>query len=403
MKANKKARENYGVSPVVGTLLMMPVVLMIMTFMIMWGNDLVDKLKKFQDMLNDMAKQVKDLDKDLRILGKNKNIVWQDNFEDVRLDNYDFKNVWHGFGTGSCQEDTSTSYSPIHSKKIIANSNNYKGIEKYFGGRSSANKIAVELAFTMDSSGYEDYKQITIKETDTTGDDMNIGIIQIYANGDLYYIDAIDRTDPANPVLNQVLIHDVGDLLADELGWHTMKLVVDFGHTKTYDPQYVSLTLNGEVFNIEHDLVDSTFVTKDEPISLCVQIESHANNLGDATSYIDNFVLRDYELSGYENQEPLTPEKPLASPTNIVVGGVVTFTVVTTDPEEDMIFYQFDWEKGGVHDYSAWYQGYQSGEKAKIDHTFMSDGTYNVRVRARDTEDNYTPWSDPVTITVTVT
>jgi len=393
VKANRKSRDSdQGVTAVVGTLLMMPIVLMIMAFMIMWGNDLVDQMKKFQDILGDMADDVDDLDRDLRILGRNKNVVWEDDFEDVRLDNYQFKNVWdiidHNPPVADCSESRDTSFSSIHSIEIKTDIGVENGISKSFGGRIGANKITIELAFTIDASNSEEYKQITIWEKENPSDlQMNVGRIQIYSNGDLKYLD-----DTNTDVLEQ----NVGYLLADDLGWHTISLTVDFAHRKTMSPQYVSFTLNGEVFDLQNKELysDPSVVNFDEPKSLWVEIKSFPNVEVSATSYIDDFVLRDHSLSGYENQRPDTPNKPIATDLD---GGTFEFKVVTADPEKDMIFYQFDW--GDLTPFE-WTYGYQSDEEAKMEHSFVVGSSYDVKVRARDINDNYTPWSDPVTMTV---
>ena len=90
MKANRKSREkNYGVTPVLGTMLMIPIIAVVISFMTMWANDLISQMQNYQDMLNQMANELEDLELDLSILGEDDTIIWSDNFEDIQWNNFE--------------------------------------------------------------------------------------------------------------------------------------------------------------------------------------------------------------------------------------------------------------------------------------------------------------------------
>ncbi|MGF3555280.1 MAG: PKD domain-containing protein [Thermoplasmatota archaeon] len=74
------------------------------------------------------------------------------------------------------------------------------------------------------------------------------------------------------------------------------------------------------------------------------------------------------------NLPPETPGAP-SGPSQGVVGVEYTFTATTTDPEGDPIEYWFDWGDGSN-------SGWVSPGSAK--HAWASEGTYDVKVKARD-------------------
>lgn len=85
-------------------------------------------------------------------------------------------------------------------------------------------------------------------------------------------------------------------------------------------------------------------------------------------------------------------------PTKCVVNSVYNYSAVTTDPEGQDVFYQFDWGDGTKTTTDL----YPSGTKVTIPHTFKTDGTFHVRVRAWDsTGDAFSVsecWSEPLTV-----
>jgi len=66
------------------------------------------------------------------------------------------------------------------------------------------------------------------------------------------------------------------------------------------------------------------------------------------------------------------------------------------DPDMDPIYYKFDW---GDDSYTEWFGPYISGTDASESHTW-SVGVYDIRVKAKDTREMETDWSDPFRITM---
>ena len=97
-----------------------------------------------------------------------------------------------------------------------------------------------------------------------------------------------------------------------------------------------------------------------------------------------------------ESDPPAKPSKPNGPP-NGQTGYEYIYTSSTTDPDGDEISYMFDWDDGTT---SGWVGPYNSGQTASAKKTWTSQGTYQVRVVARDEHGKLSPWSDPLTVTM---
>jgi hypothetical protein len=94
------------------------------------------------------------------------------------------------------------------------------------------------------------------------------------------------------------------------------------------------------------------------------------------------------------NATPETPNKP-DGPIEGITNIEYTFSSSTTDPEEDQIFYKFDWGDGS---FSNWIGPYTSGVTAEDYHTWKLPGDYEIRVKAKDDKGGESSWSDPSSI-----
>lgn len=72
------------------------------------------------------------------------------------------------------------------------------------------------------------------------------------------------------------------------------------------------------------------------------------------------------------------------------------YTTVTTDPDGDQVWYQWDWGD----EVSAWDGPYESGETVTASHTWTTQGTYPVKVKAKDSNDLESVWSDPLPVSM---
>ncbi|MBN1280412.1 MAG: PKD domain-containing protein [Candidatus Thermoplasmatota archaeon] len=95
------------------------------------------------------------------------------------------------------------------------------------------------------------------------------------------------------------------------------------------------------------------------------------------------------------NSPPAAPAAPVG-PTSGYTEVTYLFSTSTTDPEEDALYYQWDWGDGTLSD---WLGPYDSGETASASHSWDNTGDYQVTVRAKDGSGT-SAWSDPAAIQI---
>lgn len=90
------------------------------------------------------------------------------------------------------------------------------------------------------------------------------------------------------------------------------------------------------------------------------------------------------------SEEPSTPDAP-SGPTSGRIREEHEYTAVTTDPENDDIYYFFEWSED---DTSGWLGPYESGEPCTGSFTWEKRGEYQIRVKARDEHGSVSGWSE---------
>lgn len=97
-----------------------------------------------------------------------------------------------------------------------------------------------------------------------------------------------------------------------------------------------------------------------------------------------------------DNYPPEIPSTPVGPP---VAGPMISlnFSTVTTDYEGDQIYYKWDWGDGNM---SAWFGPFPSNESMIANHSWESNGTYDVRVKAKDVSNAQSNWSEPLTVSI---
>lgn len=93
------------------------------------------------------------------------------------------------------------------------------------------------------------------------------------------------------------------------------------------------------------------------------------------------------------NDPPLKPY--INGPQSGKCGEVLEFSAVTSDPNNDMLSYQWDFDNGS---FSKWIGLYESDEACIQTHIWNEEDTYSIRVRARDEHGLESGWSDRLTI-----
>lgn len=118
--------------------------------------------------------------------------------------------------------------------------------------------------------------------------------------------------------------------------------------------------------------------------TFCVRARAHDNRappLMSSWSDCRNVVV--------VNRAPNQATQPTGS-TSISPGSTTAYTTSATDPDGDVLTYQFDWGDGSL---SPWGAATQS-------HSWSGHGHFDVRARAQDTAGTTGPWSTPLTILV---
>lgn len=117
----------------------------------------------------------------------------------------------------------------------------------------------------------------------------------------------------------------------------------------------------------------------------------------DNGSIISNFYLELSETNYEQGNNP--PNKP-STPTGDDVGQTnqeLTYTSLSIDPEENQIYYLFDW---GDNKNSGWLGPFDSGIPCEAVHSWTKKGVYNLMVKAKDTDNLESEWSDPFSVKI---
>ena len=73
------------------------------------------------------------------------------------------------------------------------------------------------------------------------------------------------------------------------------------------------------------------------------------------------------------------------------------FSFISTDPDEDNIYYFIDWDDNS---YEEWIGPYTSGEKVFVTHSWSSADNYTIVTKSKDEHEAESEWSDPFTIII---
>jgi hypothetical protein len=83
-----------------------------------------------------------------------------------------------------------------------------------------------------------------------------------------------------------------------------------------------------------------------------------------------------------------------AAPSNALVATPITFTIQATDPDNDTLFYQIDWDADGVSDVRLPGSGYvASGVPMSTNNLWPSVGDYTLKARTTDQVGNTSDWT----------
>jgi len=98
---------------------------------------------------------------------------------------------------------------------------------------------------------------------------------------------------------------------------------------------------------------------------------------------IDIWIIK---LEGH-NQEPDVPR--VDGPSNVKVKRKTEYSIVTNDPNNDIVSYFVDWGDGEIED---WTDFSESGKEIFLEHTWKKQGTYLIKVKAKDPYNAESDW-----------
>jgi hypothetical protein len=96
------------------------------------------------------------------------------------------------------------------------------------------------------------------------------------------------------------------------------------------------------------------------------------------------------------NTPPHTPNKPTGRASG-KPGVTYQYSTLSTDPEGQQLLYKWDWGNGN---FSDWVGPVASGQTTKINYSWSQKGTYQIRVKCRDTFGEESGWSQPLSVTM---
>ena len=101
----------------------------------------------------------------------------------------------------------------------------------------------------------------------------------------------------------------------------------------------------------------------------------------------DDFLFQTY---GQMNTPPTA--QTFLGPTWGIVNVTYNFSITVTDVDGDGIYSTWDWGDGNT---TGWSGPYPSGSTITAQHAWSHKGTYDIKVKLKDTYGNEAPWSDP--------
>jgi hypothetical protein len=93
-------------------------------------------------------------------------------------------------------------------------------------------------------------------------------------------------------------------------------------------------------------------------------------------------------------EKPQTPSGPLNGKTEIQY----IYSTSTIDPDGDQVAFNFDWDDGTT---SGWTEFIDSGQITSATKIWYTEGTYKIKVVAKDEHSKISDWSEELEVTIT--
>ncbi len=252
--------------------------------------------------------------------------------------------------------------------------------EKYYGAQGGEGGYDRGHAVVETNNG--DF--IIVGETNY-GDALNFILIKTDFNGNLEWSKVYGE-----------LLHDHGnDIIETSDGNYVICGRFDISSKGYNDVGILKINTDGdEIWRRTLSMSGSEWATSlIETADNGLLITGHTNSIGSGN--YDMMVIKT-DSEGYTNQQPNKPSKP-SGPTSGKMKETYSYTSRTTDPENENIYYIFDWGDGTD---SGWLGPYNSGDLCNVSHSWDINGNYNIKVKARDVNGGESDWSEPLEISM---
>jgi hypothetical protein len=106
-------------------------------------------------------------------------------------------------------------------------------------------------------------------------------------------------------------------------------------------------------------------------------------------------TLAELSEARFKSNPPANPT--LTGPTTGVINKDYTFSVVTTEPDGENVYYYIDWADGTN---TGWMGPYPQGQVVTVQKSWSIPANYTVYARAKDINDVYSGWSNPLFVSI---
>ena len=158
----------------------------------------------------------------------------------------------------------------------------------------------------------------------------------------------------------------------------------------------VSQEWNGPWVEVGSGFGTTEFDLDDGPIDWIRFIEITDDYDGDAYETNPGVDIDSIENLAGINMPPNNPEKP-SGPSQGNTLTEYTFSTSTDDPDDEDVYYMWDWGDGS---FSQWLGPYNSGVTIDTNNSWDYEGTYMIKVKAKDINDYESGWSDPLIVNI---
>jgi len=221
-----------------------------------------------------------------------------------------------------------------------------------------------------------------------TDDEINFMLNRIHAKGIAMIVDSC-HSGGFNDNWSYAKKYDFATELANDLKGHNRVILTSVREDET---SYGSIFSYGIIDGLKGyaDKNKDGFVSAEEAFYFA------RSRVLNETRDMHPQIFDDYEGELDLSQVELPPSIPTIKGVEIGKTNVsYVYEISSYDPEGDKIKYEIDWGNGKEET-----QYFESGEDAKIEHSWSKEGTYEIRIRAIDEHGAYGEWNESFVVTM---